>query len=358
MRSGFESSAMMHRAGEGDLSALRLAARNGSPDAAKEAAVQFEALFIQMMLGEMRRSQSFGGGLFDSAQSDLYHQMFDQRIAEQMSRAGGIGLAESLQDSLGITSGAAGNPDRDLMIPSRPPAAGRAGAAGDIDPAQQARLAAAIATGVVPLDDYLAEDESPDLLDEIEAGHDGIAAGPVEWPPATPDAFVDALLPHAQRAGERLGVAPEVLVAQAALETGWGQHMMPGPNGGPGYNLFGVKTGGDWQGARVNVQTLEYRDGIARRERAEFRAYDGLAESFEDYASLLERLPRYRGALDNAADPRGFLDGLQQGGYATDPRYADKIMGIVERGLPGLGGPGGMGDTITAQGQPARPERG
>ncbi len=370
MRSGFETTAMMQRAGEGDLSALRLAARNGSADAAKEAAVQFEALFIQMVLGEMRRSQSFGGGLFDSAQSDLYHQMFDQRIAEQMSRAGGIGLADSLHRHLGIPPGAAiaggevgsrsGGPEgeRELAMPVRRGGVRAVDATTRIDPEQQARLAAAIATGVVPLAVDGDDDEAIEALHEVEVGGEGEAAGGVDWPPATPEAFVDALMPHARRAGARLGVAPEVLVAQAALETGWGQHMMPGRNGQPSFNLFGVKTGSEWQGARVSVPTLEYRDGVARRERAEFRVYDGLAESFDDYAALLERLPRYRPALERAAEPRGFLDGLQQGGYATDPRYADKIMGIVERGLPGHRDAGGRHDVLTAGQRSATPERG
>jgi flagellar protein FlgJ len=156
---------------------------------------------------------------------------------------------------------------------------------------------------------------------------------------------VQRLLPHARRAAARLGVAPEVLIAQSALETGWGRHVMRDAAGRSSHNLFGIKASGGWSGASVRVSTLEYRDGVARREQAAFREYPDEAASFADYVRLVGGHPRYRQAVANADSPEGYLRGLQEAGYATDPAYAEKILAILERGLPGLPG----GDAAGAQ---------
>jgi len=127
-------------------------------------------------------------------------------------------------------------------------------------------------------------------------------------------------------------VDPKVLVAQSALETGWGKKVISTADGSSSYNLFGIKAGDNWHGRSAGVNTLEYRDGVAAMERASFRAYDSVGEAFRDYANLLKDSPRYQPALAAGGDDQKFLDGLQQAGYATDPRYADKIMRIVEGG--------------------------
>jgi peptidoglycan hydrolase FlgJ len=161
-------------------------------------------------------------------------------------------------------------------------------------------------------------------------------AGRVEadFRPETPEAFVAQLWPHAQRAARRLGVPAEVLVAQAALETGWGRHMIRDASGGPSFNLFGVKAAGDWQGRQASVSTLEFINGVPERRREPFRVYSGLGESFADYVRLIESRPRYAEARA-ATTAAEYARQLQAAGYATDPDYATKIIAIVERGLPG-----------------------
>ncbi|MCA1805665.1 MAG: glucosaminidase domain-containing protein [Xanthomonadaceae bacterium] len=120
-----------------------------------------------------------------------------------------------------------------------------------------------------------------------------------------------------------------MLIAQAALETGWGRAMPRHEDGSPSHNLFGIKADSRWDGERVAVQTMEFRDGLMQRERASFRSYQSLAQGFEDYVSFLRENPRYQQALEAAGDGGRYLRELQQAGYATDPEYADKINAIL-----------------------------
>ena len=129
---------------------------------------------------------------------------------------------------------------------------------------------------------------------------------------SSPEEFVEHLLPIAESIAPQLGVDPRVLLAQSALETGWGQKMITGANGQPSYNLFGIKAGDSWQGDRVSVSTLEFRDGAMQRERASFRAYDSFEESFRDYVDLLRGQPRYASALENAADADAYADKISR----------------------------------------------
>src|SRR5690606_21365231 len=85
--------------------------------------------------------------------------------------------------------------------------------------------------------------------------------------------FVNALLPHARRAAERLGVDPKLLVAQAALETGWGASIPRRADGRSTHNLFGIKAGASWRGEKAGAWTLEVVGGVPERRRADFRAY-------------------------------------------------------------------------------------
>ncbi|MGW8392930.1 glycoside hydrolase family 73 protein [Pseudoduganella sp. HUAS MS19] len=137
-------------------------------------------------------------------------------------------------------------------------------------------------------------------------------------PGAAQQAFLAAIRPHAEAAAARLGVAPELVAAHAALESGWGRHA-------PGNNMFGIKAGGSWQGAVQALATLEVEDGVAHSRNERFRGYGDLAASFQDYAGLLLDNPRYRRALNTGSDAQAFALALQAGGYATDPAYADKL---------------------------------
>lgn len=284
------------------LSELRAQAANNDNGTLRKVAGQFEALFIQMMLKSMRDA-SLGEGVMDSDQVKTYQTMFDQQIALDLSRRGNLGLADMLVRQLGGT--AAGN-----------------GKGDSTDTAADG--AAAGSSAGMPL--HAADAPRNDTAAQPSASQQDSDS---DWQPDSPESFVSDLLPHARQAAAELGTRPEVLIAQAALETGWGQHIMRNPDGSNSFNLFGIKADANWQGARALTDTVEYRDGLMRRERAPFRAYDSLAESFSDYVDFIKSSPRYREALNQAGDPSAYAQALSQAGYATDPDYHGKIETIL-----------------------------
>jgi peptidoglycan hydrolase FlgJ len=149
--------------------------------------------------------------------------------------------------------------------------------------------------------------------------------------PAQQQAFVEQVLPLAREAAGRLGVSPEVLTAQAALETGWGRAPIRRADGASTHNFFGIKAGGSWTGEVAMAATTEVEDGTAVARQAAFRAYASPAQSFQDLASLISSSQRYQGALGTGADARAYGQALQRGGYATDPAYADKLARVAAR---------------------------
>lgn len=249
------------------LSQLRHRAAADAPAALQEVSRHFEALFIQMMLQSMRQATP-GDPLLGDRQGEMYRDLFDKQISENLSAHGGLGLADIIVRQL----------RQDTQAP--PDAA-----------------------------------EGNSTVDTVSY--------------ATPSDFVEAVWPHAQRAAQQLGVDPEVLVAQAALETGWGRGIIHHPDGRSSHNLFGIKAGGEWKQETVTVPTVEYRDGLAVKARAAFRAYDSLGASFDDYVRFLQANPRYKDALAQAGDAGKFSAALQEAGYATDPRYAEKIGRVM-----------------------------
>jgi len=272
------------------LARLRHAAQDQSPETVRKVAQQFEALFIQMLLKNMRNT-GVEDALFGSDQEKLYRDMFDQQLSVNLSEKGALGLADLLVRQL-----------------SRP--AGQEGAG-------SAQAVTAQAPG-------------------REAGREVRSSTPAATPAQaaeetirTPEDFIRVLAPHAESAAQELGVPPHVLLAQAALETGWGQNVMCQANGRSSHNLFGIKADARWSGPRVVAETLEFDNGIAVKRRETFRAYDSFADSFADYAAFLRSSPRYGAALEAGADGLAFLRGLQQAGYATDPEYASKVSRIA-----------------------------
>ncbi|HWK52403.1 MAG TPA: flagellar assembly peptidoglycan hydrolase FlgJ, partial [Steroidobacter sp.] len=153
------------------------------------------------------------------------------------------------------------------------------------------------------------------------AKHEPVAASKTD--------FIRTMWPHAQKAAQELGVDPHALLAQAALETGWGKAVPCNAAGECSFNLFGIKAGSQWSGATVNVPTLEFEQGIAVRKVERFRSYDSPADSFSDYARLIRNNPRYENALGAGANIASFASALQQGGYATDPEYARKLVAVA-----------------------------
>ena len=291
------------------LASLRTDARRDARGNLDEVARQFEALFVQMMLKSMRDATP-RGGLFDSDRRKSYEQMYDRQLSLQLSTRGGIGLAPLIKAQLGAA--AASRPETDA-----------AGADAPLSfrlPARRALPASELLPGKT-LSEPGRRARSPAVGER--ADKDGKRA-------LTPASFVADLRPLAATAAARLGVEPEVLLAQAALETGWGRHIASAA-GASSNNFFNIKAGRDWPGDTVRRAVLEYRDGLAVREVATFRAYASPAESFADYAAFLRASPRYARALARAADGEAYLRELQDAGYATDPRYADKVIGVWSR---------------------------
>lgn len=261
------------------LAKLRSQASSKSPEANNEVARQFEALFIQTMLKAMRQASQLSEST-DGDQTRFYQDMYDKQIALDLAGNGSIGLAAVIERQLG--GNAVGSTSR------------------------QAPVSASAAL-------KRAESEA------------------IQWRPASEEAFIQDLWPHASRSAKELGVSADVLIAQAALETGWGRKMMLDRQGGNSFNLFGIKAGKQWQGEQVSVATIEYRDGLAQRENASFRSYASLHESMNDYVAFLKQNPRYQPALEQTGNAELFLQELQKAGYATDPAYADKISNIMKR---------------------------
>lgn len=289
------------------LAELRLNGQANPEETLRTAGRQFEAMFIQMMLKSMRDA-SPGDSLMGSGGQDMYQDMFDKQMSLTLSAKSALGLGEVMVRQMQQAQAAPKNVSDAAAaeMPLRPSApAGEA-----LPPRIPAVPAAAAPAGPRAANQH-----------ESQSGF------------KTPEAFVAALWPAAQASAHELGVDPRVLIAQAALETGWGRSVLQQGDGRSSHNLFNIKAGESWEGGRVNVATLEYRDGVAMKERANFRVYDSFNDSFADYVEFIKSQPRYRDALANAGDPRQFVNELQRAGYATDPRYAEKIDAILRRDL-------------------------
>jgi flagellar protein FlgJ len=274
---------------------------------------QFEGLLLQMMLKSMRETQ-FADGALDGQQGELYREMYDKQIASSIAEGRGLGLATIIERQLG------GTPDKnDMAAPAAgfPLSTARRMATSAITPTHTSDAPVASALDEIPLSARL-PDSAPGT--SATAHFD------------SPRDFIASLWPDAVRAGRELGVSPRVLIAQAALETGWGRHIPRNADGSTSHNLFGIKAGSHWEGARVPTTTLEYSAGALRRERADFRSYGSYEQSFRDYVGFLRDNPRYAGALAQGDNPRAFASALQRAGYATDPNYASKIGAIVNGG--------------------------
>jgi flagellar protein FlgJ len=174
------------------------------------------------------------------------------------------------------------------------------------------------------------------LIRQLSRGADAAGGKPAPAGEATRQQFIEKMLPAATAAGRELGVDPRAIIAQAALETGWGTSQ-PADGSGASHNLFGIKAGASWQGATVAASTLEYESGVANAEVARFRAYGSAEASVNDYVSLLRDNPRYAAALNTGGDVHAFAAALQRGGYATDPDYANKLKAVAAQVAEQLG---------------------
>ena len=294
------------------VSQLKASAAQDSPEALKAAARQFEAVFMNMLMKSMREATP-KEGMFDNEQTRMYTSMLDQQLTQQLASRG-IGLADVMV--------------RQLSRTSQPPVSEAASAgtpAGlKLAPRQNLEFNAARADA--------AEPEAALSLNGLvqPAALVAPAASPRKGDaPAHVESFVQRMLPHAQAASAASGIPAHFMMGQAALETGWGKAEIRGADGQNSHNLFGIKAGGSWTGRTVDIVTTEYVNGRPQKQVETFRAYDSYADSFRDYANLLRGNARYQDVIEQGQDAAGFAQGLQQAGYATDPRYAQKLMGVI-----------------------------
>ncbi len=280
----------------------------------KETAKQFESLFTKMVLKSMRdANKGFGESLFGSSQQDMYQDMFDGQLSQQLAGGRGLGLADLLVQQL-ARSGL-------VQTPGQAPA--------------QISTQTSTQPSTQPFSQAISRQSGTAVA--VNPAIKQAASGPS----GTKEDFVRSMLPLARQAGSALGVDPHALVAQAALETGWGKSVPATSNGSSSFNLFGIKAGSSWSGASVKVPTLEFDAGTAVRKVESFRSYDSAAASFNDFAGLIGNSPRYADAIGKGGDVAAFASALQQGGYATDPDYAKKVAAVASEVRSVASGGGG-----------------
>lgn len=309
------------------LAKLKQGAREQTPEAIKEVAKQFESVFLSMVLKSMRQAKLADGAL-DNNQSEFYRDMYDQQMAIHLAGEPGVGLADLIAQqltpkqkndeeekmqagdylnlALGGSSHAVVRPQNNVSIP----------AATTVQPLDESGLNRLQES----LDRLEQNQQSMELAQQMDSA---MSQGNVNK-----QIFMSQLLPHAQQAANELGVDANVLLAQAALETGWGKAVIKNDQGKSSFNLFNIKADRSWDGNQTRVSTLEYRDGVAKKEMAGFRSYQSYKQSFDDYVNFIKSNPRYSEALKKTDNAAQYVRELQKAGYATDPRYAEKIMSI------------------------------
>lgn len=282
------------------LDALRLTAQRAPQQALRATAQQIEGLFVQMMLKSMRDA-GFQGGAFDSQPSRLFTSLYDQQIAQQIAAQGRLGFADLLVRQ---------------MQGSPPPPAHRPPSG-----APQQTSGAAL-TSALQQTSGAGSAGAPQTT-----GGAGLAA-PSAREAALSEGFLARLLAPARAAAQRSGIPHQLLIAQAALESGWGQREIRTRSGQPSHNLFGIKATPDWQGETTEIVTTEYRHGVAQRVRAAFRVYQNDLAALTDYVHVMRRNPRYQQVI-NSASLETAAHALQRGGYASDPDYASKLIALI-----------------------------
>jgi len=270
------------------LNELKLQAKNDSSKALPEVAKQFEGIFLQSMLKSMRMGQHFldENSPFRGKNEETFQDMLDGQYANNISGSRGIGLAQMLTKQLEKTV-----PVKDSQEITSKPALSQAVADNKINTSEISEKASSAPANSI-------------------------------------DEFVKAIWPTAKQAASVLGLDPKILMAQAALETGWGKFVAKDADGSSSNNLFNIKTGSDKSHDSVLVKTTEYVANTPIKMNASFRKYPSVEHSFNDYVSLIKGSDRYQNALANAGNPDRYITELNKAGYATDPNYGGKILSI------------------------------
>lgn len=307
------------------LNGLKRLSRDNSPASLKAASQQFESVFMQMVLKSMREATP-QAGLFDSEQTKTFTGLLDQQLAMTLSTSrGGTGLAAVIEKQLGRQAAPAGARGESKGLPLEPQSAA--------NPLPLALSGAGVAGNSMSraLDRYRAAAVVADRARGAASSAADGATLPASLAvlPARKREFVQKVWPYAIQVSRETGIPAHFMVAQAALETGWGKSEIRRADGAQSYNLFNIKAGSSWTGGSAKTVTTEYENGTTVREHASFRAYGSYAEAFRDYARLINGNARYAGAAGQT-DARAFADGLQRGGYATDPAYASKLRRVID----------------------------
>ncbi len=274
------------------LNALKYEAGNNNPQATKEAAKQFESLFMRELIKSMREA-TMKSGLMDGAQGDLGTDLLDQQLSVQMAGQSG-GLSEAIARQL---SRQMGGPDPSFAVPST------------VSLSQIQRPAAA----------------------KLSASPTGTEA--VGQAPKGRDGFVQHLSGTAEKVAQESGIPASFMLGQAGHETGWGKSEIRNADGSNSFNLFGIKAGKGWNGKVAEITTTEFINGTPRKVVAKFRAYDSYEDSFRDYANLINNSPRYEKAREKTGSAVAYASELQKAGYATDPEYARKLSGAINSAM-------------------------
>lgn len=286
----------------GSINKMREAIASGDEKVLQEAAEQFEAIFVQMMLKSMRKAQDAladENSPFNSQQVKFYRDMHDQQLAADLTANGGLGLADVIVKQLGQTE--------DSYTPSSVIRSD-----GNLSSLNRERT------------QYI--EQAQDLALNSRSIRTQSARKDTMF--ESPEQFVESLMPIAQKVADKYGMDPKAIISQAAVETGWGKFVIHTADGKSSHNLFGIKANTQWQGEQAVVDTLEFNNGIAQKQKAAFRSYSSVEEAMEDYGRFITSQPRYNRAVEQASDARQYTQALQDAGYATDPEYANKIMAV------------------------------
>ncbi|MFT6507675.1 MAG: flagellar protein FlgJ [Colwellia polaris] len=311
------------------LNSIRQDAKSGDSaskkDALEQAAKQFEAIFMQMLMKSMRKAQAVleADSPLNSESTKFYRDMHDQQMSLELSNNGALGLAPLIVRQLG---GDSENFTPHTILRSD----------GNLDSRGSVRISEPSLVNTVSLVKDSSANQDPNK-DCQTNGSIAAQASSMLLSPAfkEPKDFVTALTADAKRVQDKINVPFEVVIAQAALETGWGQKIIKTDSGESSNNLFNIKADSRWAGEKTHKETLEFENGAMVKKREPFRVYESIGQSVNDYLNLLTQSDRYQGALEKSTDVEQFLHNLQSAGYATDPDYAKKIMGTL-RTVTGL----------------------
>lgn len=290
------------------LDQLRQQAQDNSKEAIREVANQFEAIFATMLIKSMRQAnEAFETeSPFNNKQTKFYTDMQDKQLALDISRHGSLGLADALVRQLDPSSISSFEsvPMDELVMPN--------------NHSQE----------MLTLEKNLPMME----LNKQDKAITSVSSNEQTQIPQFKDqkSFIQTLMPYAKKVAKVLGITPEVLIAQSALETGWGKKIITTMNNQSSFNLFNIKVNNNWVGDSVAKESIEIEQGIAVKRSSNFRSYSSLQESFLDYQDFILNNERYTEALKQGANASAYIKELQQAGYATDPGYAQKINSIMK----------------------------